>query len=704
MPAPDRGRARGLSGEDDAGSMVRGEDLRLLWQALRHGPLARPQAGPVGRGRPNGRVEPGSPAAGSRGAGPRSAGLLELPHRRNLPARASGPGGRPSRAGSRPASTRSVKGTGFSPGERLAFGLEGLLPEAVRTLEQQERRACANIARKEDPLEQYIGLAALQDRNEHLFYRPPPRPSAGAAAQRLHADRGPRVPGVQPHLPEGAGPLDHPRASGAHRRRARERPLRRRAAHRGHRQRAHPRSRRPGRRRHGDPHRQARALHGRGRDPALADPAHKPRRRDRQLGAPRGRPVPRLALPSPAGPGVRLPGRGVRPRRQAPLPESAPVGRKVAPGVPQRARWDSSEAHAVEGEQRRVTQGSDIATLARPSRKSTETRRYLTTPGPPGGIMRWAALRAYGPLTRCDDRATRDRHAVAMVASRNDPGDDRRLLGAVRDHRLDVYERPPTPVARDRHGRRAPLRRTDHPSRPGDLPEVRPDGARDALGPRRLSRPGLQRGVSPSPGRDLQRFLRSRAHRPAPCRGAGRGGRGGDEPDAAGPQAEPLRSCHRRPGLHLLRGSLPRRPAAGVERVLPRANPGAGTSPFLHQGPGRAEGPHRLLRLGALGDGTPAHFHDRALSGWKLTPSQWGTGKFLGVVAALFLLQGLAGGALAHYRVEPGAFYGIDIASLLPYNLLRTWHLQLAIFWIATAWVGGGLFLAPLVGRQEPKG
>ncbi len=108
--------------------------------------------------------------------------------------------------------------------------------------------------------------------------------------------------------------------------------------------------------------------------------------------------------------------------------------------------------------------------------------------------------------------------------------------------------------------------------------------------------------------------------------------------------------------------------------------------------------------LGWRGDGTPAHFHDRALSGWKLTPSQWGTGKFFGVVAALFLLQGLAGGALAHYRVEPGAFYGIDIASLLPYNLLRTWHLQLAIFWIATAWVGGGLFLAPLVGRQEPKG
>jgi nitric oxide reductase subunit B len=108
--------------------------------------------------------------------------------------------------------------------------------------------------------------------------------------------------------------------------------------------------------------------------------------------------------------------------------------------------------------------------------------------------------------------------------------------------------------------------------------------------------------------------------------------------------------------------------------------------------------------LGWGGDKSPAHFHDSAFAAWKLTPSQWATGKFFAIVAGLFLLQGLAGGALAHYRVEPGGFYGFDIAWLLPYNLLRTWHLQLAIFWIATAWVAGGLFLAPLVGREEPRG
>src|SRR5262245_41982410 len=64
-----------------------------------------------------------------------------------------------------------TKGSAFTPEERSALGLEGLLPQAVSTMEQQARRAYANIARKTDALEKYIGLAALQDRNEHLFYR-----------------------------------------------------------------------------------------------------------------------------------------------------------------------------------------------------------------------------------------------------------------------------------------------------------------------------------------------------------------------------------------------------------------------------------------------------------------------------------------------------------------------------------------------------
>src|ERR1039458_8437634 len=64
-----------------------------------------------------------------------------------------------------------TKGTAFTMEERLTLGLEGLLPHAVCTMEQQSQRLYANINRKKDPLEKYIGLAALQDRNEYLFYR-----------------------------------------------------------------------------------------------------------------------------------------------------------------------------------------------------------------------------------------------------------------------------------------------------------------------------------------------------------------------------------------------------------------------------------------------------------------------------------------------------------------------------------------------------
>ena len=63
------------------------------------------------------------------------------------------------------------KGTAFTREERATLGLDGLLPDAVSTLEQQEQRAYRNIQRKQDPLERYVGLAALQDRNEVLFYR-----------------------------------------------------------------------------------------------------------------------------------------------------------------------------------------------------------------------------------------------------------------------------------------------------------------------------------------------------------------------------------------------------------------------------------------------------------------------------------------------------------------------------------------------------
>ena len=63
------------------------------------------------------------------------------------------------------------KGTAFTDGERTQFGLHGLLPPHVETLEEQVLRAYEAYARKDDDLERHIYLRALQDNNEVLFYR-----------------------------------------------------------------------------------------------------------------------------------------------------------------------------------------------------------------------------------------------------------------------------------------------------------------------------------------------------------------------------------------------------------------------------------------------------------------------------------------------------------------------------------------------------
>lgn len=92
------------------------------------------------------------------------------------------------------------------------------------------------------------------------------------------------------------------------------------------------------------------------------------------------------------------------------------------------------------------------------------------------------------------------------------------------------------------------------------------------------------------------------------------------------------------------------------------------------------------------------------LTAFELTPSQKSLGKYLLIVVALFIFQVFLGGFTAHYTVEGQSFYGIETSKWFPYSLVRTWHIQSALFWIATGFLAAGLFLAPIInGGRDPK-
>ncbi|MBS0199772.1 MAG: nitric-oxide reductase large subunit [Proteobacteria bacterium] len=106
-----------------------------------------------------------------------------------------------------------------------------------------------------------------------------------------------------------------------------------------------------------------------------------------------------------------------------------------------------------------------------------------------------------------------------------------------------------------------------------------------------------------------------------------------------------------------------------------------------------------------------ARTHDEApvlpasdpLANLKVTPSMRATAKYFWVVLALFLVQILLGAMTAHYQVEGQQAYGFDLSAILPYSITRTWHTQLAVLWIAVAWLGTGLYIAPALSGHEPK-
>jgi nitric oxide reductase subunit B len=100
------------------------------------------------------------------------------------------------------------------------------------------------------------------------------------------------------------------------------------------------------------------------------------------------------------------------------------------------------------------------------------------------------------------------------------------------------------------------------------------------------------------------------------------------------------------------------------------------------------------------GENIPAVF---PLKNETQTPSQKATVKYFWIVSALILVQVIMGIITAHYGVEGQALYGFPLSEILPYSISRTWHVQLAIFWIATSWLATGLYYAPAISGVEPK-
>ena len=105
---------------------------------------------------------------------------------------------------------------------------------------------------------------------------------------------------------------------------------------------------------------------------------------------------------------------------------------------------------------------------------------------------------------------------------------------------------------------------------------------------------------------------------------------------------------------------------------------------------GRGEEPHQI----------PA---SDPLAALRITPSMRAVSKYFWVVLALFLGQILLGAITAHYQVEGQVAYGFALSEYLPYSLSRTWHTQLAVLWIAVAWLATGLYIAPALSGHEPK-
>jgi nitric oxide reductase subunit B len=102
----------------------------------------------------------------------------------------------------------------------------------------------------------------------------------------------------------------------------------------------------------------------------------------------------------------------------------------------------------------------------------------------------------------------------------------------------------------------------------------------------------------------------------------------------------------------------------------------------------------------------PAEEHNESLPSHlfefnPLLASQKSIAPYFLIVAIVLLVQILVGAILGHYYTDRSSFYGIDLLHILPFNFLRDVHIQTPIVWIGLSWIGGALFLSPIIGKTE---
>ncbi len=91
-----------------------------------------------------------------------------------------------------------------------------------------------------------------------------------------------------------------------------------------------------------------------------------------------------------------------------------------------------------------------------------------------------------------------------------------------------------------------------------------------------------------------------------------------------------------------------------------------------------------------------------SVAGFRPTPAQRASYKFFATAAVLFLVQVLAGILTVHDFVRFTHFFGVDLSAWLPLTVTRSWHLLLSLFWISACWIGGSIFVLPLLAGSEP--